>query len=160
MSKFHLRARRSPQLRAAICAWKRLLISSATASELGVCVQIQVAAKIGPVIERLDHRDIETFLLEGIADRMQKGHRIVDARMLRRQRRYGPLGTNLVLGIARDLKKNLQPANHYVVEVGQGHQIIKFLPADGCNLRSQRFVGGRRMARRKQQARQQVQRFL
>ena len=112
------------------------------------------------MIQGLDDRYIESFLLEGITDRMQKGHRVVDARMLRRQRSQCPFGTNFVVGVARDLKKNLHPANNHVVEICQGHQVIKFIPADGCNLCSQRFSLRGRVARGKQQPRQQVERFM
>jgi hypothetical protein len=74
-----------------------LLISCGYRFRARIGVQIQVAAKIGPVIKRLDDRDIEPVLSERIANRMQKGHRIVDTRALRRQRRYRPLGTNFVV---------------------------------------------------------------
>ena len=37
----------------------------------GTGVQVEVAAEIGPVIERLDYGDAETFLIEDLADIME-----------------------------------------------------------------------------------------
>ena len=56
-----------------------------------ICIQIQVTAKIGPVIERFDHRNVKTILFERVADCMQERHRVLDTGALSRKRGFRPL---------------------------------------------------------------------
>src|ERR1700722_8283118 len=84
-----------------------------------VGVEIQVAAKIGPVIQRLDYRNIKSFGFEGVANCPQKRECVLDADALARDCRGSPFGVICVAPFTRYLAEALQPAHDYVISTGE-----------------------------------------
>ena len=95
-----------------------------------ICVQIQIATKIRPMIQRLDHSNVIACRFESVADCPQYRDRILDARTLSRDRGCRPFRANEVAGFVRDLAKGFQSAHHDVIGVSERKYIVKFFAAN------------------------------
>ena len=80
-TKFHLLARRSPQLRFVhLRAGMSRPSLELHACGFGIRVEIEIAAQVGPMIQRFDHGDRASALLQGGANLLKKSQRMLDAR--------------------------------------------------------------------------------
>ena len=80
-----------------------------------ICKQIEVAAKIGPMIKRLDDRNVISFAFERGADVMQKCQGFGDTRLLSREGGLRPFDTGIIRCLAYHLQKHLKAAYNHVV---------------------------------------------
>ncbi len=85
----------------------------------GVRVKVKVAAQVGPVIERLNHRYIFSLFLERIADGVEEGQRISDASAFRVERGHGPGCTHLIADGSHNVKNAFHSPHNHMVRAGE-----------------------------------------
>ncbi len=88
---------------------------------VGGGVEIEIVAQVRPVIERLHHRRRTAALLQRIADMVQVGQRVLNARLFLRQNSVRPTGQLRVA--AGHLRNHLEGANDDVVRIGQARPV-------------------------------------
>src|SRR6267143_3673263 len=93
---------------------------------VSVCVQVEIAAEVGPVIQRFDHNNLAASILQSATNGIEKWKRMIYALTLVRNCPCGPFGHTIVAGGGHTLLQSSQGTHDYVIRTGERQEIGEF----------------------------------
>src|ERR1700736_1396022 len=93
---------------------------------VSIRVEVEIAAEVGPVIQRFDHNNLAPSILESATNGIKKWKRMIYASTLVFNCTCDPLGHAIVAGGGHGLLESSQGTHDYVIRTGERQEIGEF----------------------------------
>src|ERR1700730_8965657 len=93
---------------------------------ISIRVEVEIAAEVGPVIQRFDHNNLAPSILESATNGIKKWKRMIYASTLVLNCTCGPFGHAMVAGSGHTLLQSSQGAHDYVIRTRECQEIGEF----------------------------------